>query len=358
MRIGFAVYGSLETLSGGYLYDRRLVEFLQSQGDEIEIISLPWQNYFFHLSQNFVQSYIDRFYKLDIDILIQDELNHPSFTWMNSRILQKTEYPIISMVHHLRTSERHPKSRKWVYRQVEKNYLSSVDGFIFNSQATRRAVEALCGEKVRGVVAYPSGATFNIDITPHRIVQRAHEDEFRILFVGNIIPRKGLHTLIDALGQIKNNSWNLDIVGQLDVDPLYTKKINSMIEERSIGVRVNFTGRINDDKLRNKFYESHVLIVPSLYEGFGIVYLEAMSFGVLPIASTAGGAREIIYSGQNGFLVPVEDSVILSKRITELINDRNKLAAMSVAAWHKFKKYPTWEQTGQTVRNFLLSWMN
>ncbi len=68
VRIGFAVYGSFETLSGGYLYDRRLVEYLQSQGDELEIISLPWQNYFFHLSQNFIQSYIDRFYKLDIDI--------------------------------------------------------------------------------------------------------------------------------------------------------------------------------------------------------------------------------------------------------------------------------------------------
>ncbi len=128
------------------------------------------------------------------------------------------------MVHHLRTSEKHPKSLKWVYRQVEKNYLKSVDGFIFNSQATRRAVEALCGEKMRGVVAYPSGATFGVDISPHRIVQRAHEEEFRILFVGNIIPRKGLHTLIDALGQIKNKLWKLEIVGQLDVDPFICKK--------------------------------------------------------------------------------------------------------------------------------------
>ena len=358
VRIGFAVYGSLETLSGGYLYDRHLVEFLHSQGDELELISLPWQNYFFHLSQNFIQTYIDRFYKLDIDILIQDELNHPSFTWMNSRILKKTDYPIISMVHHLRTSEKHPKSLKWVYRQIEKNYLRSVDGFIFNSQATRKAVEALCREKVRGVVAYPSGATFDVDISQHRIVQRAHEEEFRILFVGNIIPRKGLHTLIDALGQIKNKLWKLEIIGQLDVDPVYVKKINTMIEEKLIGDRINFTGRINDDKLREKFSESHVLVVPSLYEGFGIVYLEAMSFGVLPIASTAGGAREIIYSGQDGFLIPVEDSGILSERLTELIQDRNKLAAMSVAAWHKFKKYPTWEQTGQTIRNFLLTWVN
>ena len=68
MRIGIAVYGSLETLSGGYLYDRQMVNYLQSQGDEIEIVSLPWQNYFFHLSQNFTQSYLEKFYDLDIDI--------------------------------------------------------------------------------------------------------------------------------------------------------------------------------------------------------------------------------------------------------------------------------------------------
>jgi glycosyltransferase involved in cell wall biosynthesis len=358
MRIGLAVYGNLETLSGGYLYDRHLVEFLRSQNDDVEIISMPWQNYFFHLSQNFVQSHIDRFYNLNIDILIQDELNHPSFTWMNSRILQKTKYPIISLVHHLRTSEKHKKSLKWVYRQVEKNYLSSVDGFIFNSQTTRRAVEALCGEKVRGVVAYPSGASFDVDITPHRIVQRAHESELQLLFVGNIIPRKGLHTLIDALGQIKNSLWQLNIVGQLDVDPVYIQKINSMIEERSIRDKINFLGKISNEKLRDKYFDSHVLVVPSLYEGFGIVYLEAMSFGVLPIASTAGGAREIIFSGQDGFLIPIEDSANLAGKLIDLINDRNKLAAMSVAAWHKFKKYPTWEQTGRTIRDFLLTWMD
>ncbi len=357
MRIGVAVYGSLETLSGGYLYDRHMVDYLRSQGDEIEIVSLPWQNYFLHLSQNFTQSYLERFYDLDIDILIQDELNHPSFSWMNSRILKKTNYPIISLVHHLRTSEKHQKSLKWVYRQVEKNYLKSVDGFIFNSDATRRAVEALCGEKVRGVVAYPSGARFDVDITQHQVVQRAHEGLLKLLFVGNIISRKGLHTLIEALGLIKDENWKLSIIGKLDIDPEYTQRINRMIEERAIRDKVDFLGRISNEKLKEKLNESHVMVVPSLYEGFGIVYLEAMSFGVIPIGSTAGGAREIIFSGQDGYLVPVEDPEVIAIRLKTLINDRNQVAAMGVAAWHKFKKYPTWDQTGEQIRNYLLSWV-
>ncbi|NJN80819.1 MAG: glycosyltransferase family 1 protein, partial [Anaerolineales bacterium] len=78
MKLGFIIYGSLDTLSGGYLYDRKLVEYLRSQGDEAEIISLPWRNYFSHLTDNFTFKLPSGF-----DIVIQDELNHPSLIGAN-----------------------------------------------------------------------------------------------------------------------------------------------------------------------------------------------------------------------------------------------------------------------------------
>jgi hypothetical protein len=69
MKLGLLIYGSLETLSGGYLYDRKLVEHLRTQGDTVEIISLPWRNYAAHLTDNF------RFrLPPHLDLLIQDEL--------------------------------------------------------------------------------------------------------------------------------------------------------------------------------------------------------------------------------------------------------------------------------------------
>ena len=88
MKIGFLIYGSLDTLSGGYLYDRKLVEYLRAQGDTVEIISLPWRNYAAHLTDNFS-------FKLpsNLDILIQDELNHPSLIAANRG---KHPYPIVS----------------------------------------------------------------------------------------------------------------------------------------------------------------------------------------------------------------------------------------------------------------------
>ena len=97
MKIGLVIYGSIDTLSGGYMYDRMLVEHLRAQGDTVEIISLPWRNYAAHLTDNFT-------FKLppNLDILIQDELNHPSLIGANR---EKHPYPVISLVHHLRCSE-------------------------------------------------------------------------------------------------------------------------------------------------------------------------------------------------------------------------------------------------------------
>src|SRR5215208_6151638 len=130
MKVGLIIYGPLDTLSGGYLYDRKLVDYLRSQGDLVEILSLSWRNYAAHLTDNL-------HFKLppDVDILIQDELNHPSLIRANR---EKHPYPVISLVHHLRCSELRPNWQNTFYGIVEKKYLSSVDGFIFNSETTKK----------------------------------------------------------------------------------------------------------------------------------------------------------------------------------------------------------------------------
>jgi hypothetical protein len=110
MRIGLVIYGSLDTVSGGYLYDRKLVEHLRAQGDTVEIFPLPWRNYAAHLADNL-------HFRLppNLDILIQDELNHPSLIAANAG---KHPYPIISLVHHLLCSELRPKWQNAFYRVI------------------------------------------------------------------------------------------------------------------------------------------------------------------------------------------------------------------------------------------------
>ena len=93
--------------------------------------------------------------------------------------------------------------------------------------------------------------------------------------------------------------------------------------------KVFFHGPLDNEELIEKLKSAHVLVVPSSYEGFGIVYLEGMAFGLPAIGTTAGAASEIINDGENGYLVPPDDDRMLAERLSRLAKDRDLLARMS-----------------------------
>jgi len=345
MRIGLIIYGSLETLSGGYLYDRKLVEFLRLQGDTVEIISLPWRNYAAHLIDNL-------HFKLPskLDILIQDELNHPSLIFANRG---KHPYPVISLVHHLRCSEMRPKWQYIFYRWVEKKYLRSVDGFIFNSGTTEKVVNSVVGNHKPSLVAYPPTDRFGEPISGEAIIERARIDEFRILFLGNVIFRKGLHTLLEAISG-QPSVFRIDVVGSLTSEPQYVEQIQKYIAHKNLSSFVFLHQSLDKEPLIDRLKQAHVLVVPSSYEGFGIVYLEGMCFGLPAIATTAGAAAEIISDGVDGFLIPPENADELASKLGVLRKNREVLIQMSLAARNRYLRQPKWEETAARIREFLL----
>jgi glycosyltransferase involved in cell wall biosynthesis len=355
MRVGLVIYGSLNTLSGGYLYDRRLVEALRSAGDQVEIVSFPWSGYPRCLLHNFSPILARRISGTRVDVWLQDELNHPSLFWMNRMLRRSSRAPLISIVHHLRSSEEHPARALRFYRQVERAYLRSVDAFIFNSQVTRRSVEGLMGAIVNGVVATPGGDRLGGAMTPAEVVLRSRQPgPLRLLFVGSLIRRKGLHNLIAALETVKSENWVLEVVGRNDVEPDTTQEIKKLVRHCGLEGRVIFRGSLSEEKLQKICRESHVLVVVSGYEGFGIVYLEGMSFGLPSIATDIGGATEVVENNQCGWLVPPGDLSAIAQVVKNYSRDRRLLSAHSQNALARFELFPTWEQTTHTIRNYLL----
>ncbi len=354
MRVGLVIYGSLDTVSGGYIYDRMLVEHLRRQGEQVEIISLPWRNYGRHLVDNSSPTLYHRLRQVSLDVLLQDELNHPSLFCLNRRLQAQVGYPIVAIVHHLRCSEARPAWQNRLYRWVERRYLSTVDGFIFNSQTTKAAVKGVLGMERPATVAYPGGDRLCLDLTPAQIASRARSSgPLRILFIGNLIPRKGLHILLDGLSRLPRDSWRLDVVGSLEVDLAYVRAIRRQIKETGVTNQVSLSGSLPDAELVTRLARSHLLCVPSSYEGFGIVYLEGMGAGLPAIASSAGAAREIVTHGLDGFLVPSGDTSALTHHIRTLIEDRERLVQMSLAAQQRYVDHPTWAESAERVRQFL-----
>lgn len=358
MKIGLVIYGSLDTLSGGYMYDRRLVDYLRAQGDTVEIISLPWRNYAAHLTDNFhnVIASAAKQSRSDgkFDILIQDELNHPSLITANRH---PHPYPIISLVHHLRCSELRPKWQNAFYRIIEKKYLQSVDGFIFNSQTTRNVVNGLTNHDKPFVVAYPPTDRFGNAISEKEIQQRSKKKELRILFLGNLIERKGLHTLLEAIHRLSHFNFQLDIIGSLTSEPKYVKQIQEFITKNHLSSFVFLHGSLNNQPLIDKLKSAHILVVPSSYEGFGIVYLEGMGFGLPAIGTTSGAAGEIIEDGVTGYLIQPGDAQGLANRLEVLNERRDLLVQMSLAARNRYLRQPKWDETASQIREFLRSFL-
>jgi len=342
VRIGLVIYGSLDMLSGGYLYDRQLVAALHGRGHTVDVYSVPWRNYARHLADNVDRRWLARLAAAPVDLWLQDELNHPSLFWVNRRLRAATRAPIVAIVHHLRCSEEHPAPLLRLYRRVERAYLATVDALLANSRTTLATVEAL-GIERPAHVAWPAADHLEpaATIDPASIAARALlGGPLRILFVGNVIPRKGLHLLVDALART-DATWELSVVGQTAVDPGYARRVAAQARALGLLPRIRFLDRLDDAALADAYRSHHLLAVPS-YEGFGIAYLEAQRFGLPVIALTTGAAREAIIDGQTGFLVSPGDAAAIARHIAHLDGDRTALAGMGMAARLGYKLHPTW----------------
>jgi len=344
MRVGLALYGSLDERSGGFRYDRKLVEGLRRAGDSVEVVELPWRAYPRGLLDNASPTIRDRL-RVDVDVMVQDELAHPSLVLANRDL----PYPIVSVVHHLRASE--PRRLSPLYRAVERRYLATVDGVVCNSAATRDAVTALGVDPDATVVAPPAGDRFDPAIDDAAIGERADERPLRVAFVGNIAPRKGLDTLVEGVARAEA-AVELTVVGRA-VDEGHVADVRRLVRERGLGDRVRFAGRLSDADLGDTLRESHVLAVPSRYEGFGIVYLEGMSFGLPAVASRAGGAAETVADGETGVLVDPDDPDAVARALEGFAADPDRLAEMGRAARRRYERHPSWEETTARVRGLL-----
>ncbi|ELZ91287.1 group 1 glycosyl transferase [Haloferax mucosum ATCC BAA-1512] len=351
MQVGLVVYGPLDDRSGGYRYDLELVRGLRAAGDDVTVISLPERPYRHRLRDNVTAH--ARLRSLDVDVLLQDELCHPSLVAVNPRLDDDT--PVVSIVHHLNSLENHNAWRRSFRRAVETRYLRSVDGFVYNSETTKETVAAVTDPEP-SVVAHPAGDRFSDHGTPvddEEIRARvAGEGPFRVVAVGNIEPRKNIDGLLRGLSRVRGN-WQLTVVGAV-VDAAYAESLRQLAAELGVTSRVTFTGRRSDAELAASLRESHLFALPSHYEGFGIAAVEAMGFGLPALVSSAGGASELVTHRENGFVVDPDDPSAITDAVSPLCRDRQLLVPLSLAARDRFVGHTTWDETTEAVREFLL----
>jgi glycosyltransferase involved in cell wall biosynthesis len=234
----------------------------------------------------------------------------------------------------------------WVYRSMAPHILA------VSSHTRRELQEAGIPEERLSVVpngvdpegfAQPLSAPFAMD----PFLEAFPEVEERLLFVGDITPRKGVHVLIEALSAVTSDhpQARLLLVGEA-TQTRYHRYLLSQIETSGLSGRVRFVGSVPHRLLPLYYHHCDLLSLPSFCEGAPLVIPEAMAFGKVVIATTECAAEEYL---EPGTVVRPGDAEGLAERISTFLEDRGKRERIGRTNRRKVEERFTWERIGEAV---------
>jgi len=219
------------------------------------------------------------------------------------------------------------------------------DQVVAISSATAGEIAELVHRPVP-VIPYAVGfATAPADIPPRP--DRAADDPFVVLFVGNLIERKGVRYLVDAVHRLSPRiPMRLLILGK--GEGAEGSRLREQVKNLGLEDRVEMPGRVPEPELHRAFARANVLVLPSIVdargdtEGLGVVLLEAMSYHLPVIASNVGGITDIVADGETGLLVPPADPVALAAALERLATDAPLAERLADAGRRYVQEHFSW----------------
>jgi glycosyltransferase involved in cell wall biosynthesis len=332
----FAVPGDLDTPTGGYAYDKRMIA---------ELRELGWRPQVLNLGEGFphpgaLTRATARAQLIDVPKGRAIVIDGLAFGVMpgEAESLSQT-HPLIAMVHHplaLESGVGAEEAR--ALRESERRALSFTHAVIVNSRTTADALADYGVPAERITVARPG--TDRVSIVP-----RHPEGPVALLTVGSLVPRKGYDVLIEALAGLIDLPWHLTIVGDAR-DPATAEQVRVLIEHHKLGPRTSLLGAVSASRLAELYALSELFVLPSRYEGFGMAYAEAIAHGLPVIGTTAGAIPETVPETA-GVLVPPDDVAALAAALRHLIESPRERAQLAEGARLAAKHLPTWVESAK-----------
>ena len=194
------------------------------------------------------------------------------------------------------------------------------------------------------------------------------KDEKMLLFVGRIEPLKGIDILIKAIAQMQKSDvlstcphYLFIIGGDPDADDKEMNnemsKLRELCNQLGVGDMVLFLGKRDQDSLQYYYSAAEVVVMPSHYESFGLVALEAMACGIPVVATQVGGLQHLVQNGKTGFIIPDNDPIALEEKLTQLICNSSLRDQMSRAS-AKYAKSFAWENIAERLLEIFERTMN
>jgi glycosyltransferase involved in cell wall biosynthesis len=337
----FAYPGDLDTPTGGYGYDRRLIAGLGDLGWTVEPLSLGAG--FPNPDAQQLQEAEQKLEALpDGTLVIVDGL---AFGVMNGWAERDARrLTVIALVHHPLAMETGlDEESQQRLRDAETIALQHTSGVVTTSETTARLVtQSYQVPSSRLIVAVPG-------VQPAALATGTRGAP-HILSVGSLTRRKGHDILISALEKIADLEWTCRIVGSADLDCETADALRRQLSSSVVRDRVELAGAVDD--IKAEFARADIFALATRYEGYGMVFAEAMVHG-LPIVGCKAGAVSDVVPENAGFLVETDNADAFAGALRRLLEDAELRISMADAAAVEGAKLPTWHETAARVSDFL-----
>lgn len=318
----FVLPGDPATRTGGFIYDARIIEGLRDGGLEVAVHSLsdgfPAPSpatrdqalAFFAGLPDGARVVIDG---LALGVL-PDELQP-----------QAGRLDLVGLVHHPLAAESGlSPERKEALLASETAALALVSQVITTSRHTAEAL-APYGVPAERITPVPPG------VDPAPLAAGSSDATLALLCVANLVPRKGHDLLLGALAHLKDLDWRLTCAGSLARDPDWTDRLRRLCGEAGLDDRVAFLGEIDDSELEALYHGADLFVLASHYEGYGMVFPEAVARGIPVLATRTGGIPEAA-PAEASILVPPGDEAALTEALRRLLAEPAAYGELRVAA--------------------------
>lgn len=337
----FAIPGNISRLTGGYAYDRRLIAELAKIGFAVE--HLPLADSFPMPDAEALREAEAQLATLpDDSIVLIDGLAFGVMDAIAERHGKRLK--LIALCHHpLALENGLTPEREQALHSAERRALSCARAVIVTSDNTARILQ-------QGFAVPTHKITVAVPGTDKQSFAPCIGHPPVLLTVATLTQRKAHDVLIDALAHIAHLPWQARFVGGADFDVSWVNYLREKVFAHSLTARINFVGNVLD--LTHEYTHADLFVLPSLFEGYGMAFAEALSFG-LPIIAARTGAVPDLVPENAGILVQPAKAFALASGLAELLTDSARRKQLRLGAQRVAQSLPTWVDTAHSVGDLI-----
>jgi glycosyltransferase involved in cell wall biosynthesis len=339
LNVSLVTLGNPQTMTGGYLYHRRIAELAPACGARVEFVSFPaWP---FPLPALAGPAVLRAVTRRRSDILLLDSIA-AAFVgpWRTRR---RSPVPLVGMVHQPPGGIDHGSIRTRLQAFFDRRAHRQAARLLVASASLAHEMDA-CGFSGELLRVIPPGRDVASDIVLPPADLRAGR-KAAVLAVGNWVERKGLLDLLAAVAALPTESVTLHLVGDAETDSGYAARVRARIAAPDLVGRVVVHGPRSVSEVAGFYQAADVFALTSVREPYGTVYGEAMAAGLPVVGWDTGNLPHLARDGVEGRVVPQGDHAALTSALAALAEDEPLRRRLAAGARRRAATFPTWQET-------------